>query len=459
MTMATKTIYETYSERFPRSRALAARAGAIIPRTVTHDSRYLQPFPIYVVRALGSRKWDVDGNEYVDYAGGHGSHLLGHSHPEIVAAVQRQMELGTHLGSSHEQEIIWAELITRLIPCGERVEFTMSGTEAVMMALRLARAYTGRERIIKFQGHFHGWYDQVYLGLSEPFDSPATLGIPEAVRGLVTVLPPNDIEAVRAELARGDVAAVILEPGGASAGRLPSSRSFLEELRQETAQMGTVLLFDEVITGFRYAPGGAQEYYGITPDLTTLGKIVGGGLPAAAVTGKAEVMAALEQGYRPAAAGPSRVAHTGTYNATPLAAAAGIVMLQHVATGEPTRRANEMGAALRAALAAVIERLGVSACVYGECSLCNIHLAPPDRLPPVGEDGLIPPDFPIALLLRSKAEVTANLKRAMILEGVDMLSDHLWLSAVHTAEDVQWTAEAFEKALQRLLAEGLVQRR
>ena len=452
-----KTIYEQYVERFPRSRELAERAGAVIPRTVTHDSRYLRPFPLYVERALGSHKWDVDGNEYVDYAGGHGSHLLGHSHPDIVAAVQRQMELGTHLGASHEQEIVWAELIARLVPCGERVEFTMSGTESVMLALRIARAYTRRDRIIKFQGHFHGWYDQVYLGLSEPFDSPATLGIPEAVRGLVAVLPPNQIQPPRAELDKGDVAAVILEPGGASAGRLPSGRAFLQALRDETARAGTVLLFDEVITGFRYAPGGAQEYYGVTPDLTTLGKIVGGGLPAAAITGKRELMAALDYGFREGPA-PTRVAHTGTYNATPLAAAAGITMLRHVATGEPTRRASDMGALLRGSLEQSLVRAGVSGCVYGECSLCNIHLAPPDRCPTVGEDGLISPDFPIDVLLRGKSEVAANLKRAMTLEGVDVLSDHLWVSAVHTAADIEWTARSFERALARLLAEGLVER-
>lgn len=458
MTDYPKSIYETYIERFPRSRELAQRAQAVVARRVTHDSRYLEPFPLYMERALGSHKWDVDGNEYVDFAGGHGSHLLGHGHPEIVAAVQRQMERGTHLGSSHEQEIVWAELITRLIPSGERVEFTMSGTEAVMMALRIARAHTGRDRILKFQGHFHGWYDQVFVGLSEPFDKPASLGVPESVLSAVSVLPPNDIDAVRQALARGDVAGVILEPGGASAGRLPCGRRFLEELRRETERAGAVLIFDEVITGFRYAPGGAQEHYGVTPDVTTLGKIVGGGMPAAAVTGKAEVMSILEYG-RGGGNGPSRVAHTGTYNATPIAAAAGIAMLRQVATGIPTARASETAATLRAALSQVVERVGASGCIYGECSVFNIHLAPPDRCPPVDEQGLIPPDFPVALLLKGKSERTGHLKRALALEGVDMLSDHSWVSAAHTADDVAWTAASFERALRRLLAEGLIERR
>ncbi|MHB0877575.1 MAG: aspartate aminotransferase family protein [Anaerolineae bacterium] len=454
----TKTIWDTYVERFPRSRELAERAGHVITRRVTHDSRYMQPFPLYAVRALGSHKWDADGYEYVDYAGGHGSHLLGHAFPAIVEAVQRQMPLGTHLGSSHEQEIVWAELITRLIPCAERVEFTMSGTESVMLAVRIARAYTGRDKIVKFKGHFHGWYDQVHLGLTEPFDEPASLGITDGVRDSALVLPPNDIEAVRSALARGDVAAVILEPGGASAGRLPSGRPFLEALRQETTKAGVVLIFDEVITGFRYSPGGAQEYYGITPDVTTLGKIVGGGMPAAAVCGKAEFMSVLDWD-RGGGPGPTRLAHTGTYNASPIVAAAGVAMLREVATGVPTRRANENGAALRAALSDVVERTGVSASVYGECSLCNIHIAPPELCPPVGADGLISPDFPIEVLLRGKSGRTAHLKRALALEGVDILSDHLWISAVHNAEDVQLTAQAFEKALQRMLAEDLAPRR
>ncbi len=459
MTKIRSTIYESYRRRFSRSRELAERAGESIPRAVTHDSRHFEPFSLYMDRAEGSHKWDVDGNEYIDYSGGHGALLLGHCHPDIVAAVQQQMARGTHLGFSHEREIRWAELVTELIPCADKVEFTLSGTESVMLALRLARAYTGRDRIIKFQDHFHGWYDQVYAALSLPFDQPATLGVIAAALDTVTILPPNDIDAVRAELAKGDVAAVILEPTGARAGRLPSDRRFLADLREETARADTVLIFDEVITGFRYSPGGAQQYYGITPDVATLGKILGGGLPAGAVAGKADIMETMEYGRQTSGIGPNRVAHTGTFNANPLGAAAGVAMLEHVATGVPNARANDTGAALRQALNQALERARVSGVVYGETSVAHIHLAPPDRCPPLGEDGLIPPDFPLTTLKEDGAANTANLKRALLLEGVDLLSDHAWVSAVHTIEDVEETGAAFERALGRMRAEGQVAER
>jgi len=458
--MATdETTIEAYTEQMPKSQALAERAGRVIPRKVTHDARFFEPFPHYVVGAQGSRKWDVDGHEYVDYAGGHGALLLGHNHPKIVGAIQDALTRGTHFGASHEREIEWAELVTQLIPSGELVEFTLSGTEANMLALRLARAYTGRERVIKFQDHFHGWYDQLFIGLSEPFDLPATLGLPESCLSPIVVLPPNDIEAVRAELVKGNVAAVILEPSGARAGRLPAGREFLEALREETERAGSVLVFDEVITGFRWAPGGAQEYYGVTPDLTTLGKIIGGGMPSGGVTGKAAIMRVMEYGRDVATAGPTRVSHTGTYNANPVAAASGVAMLRQVATGEPTRKAAETAAALRQALTDVLRRTGISGCIYGEVSVVHIHLAPPDRCPPVNANGTIPPDYPLERLLAGKQEATANLKRAMLVEGVDLLGDHAWVSAAHTQEDVDWTAEAFDRALRRMLAEGMVQRR
>ncbi|NPV07289.1 MAG: aminotransferase class III-fold pyridoxal phosphate-dependent enzyme [Anaerolineae bacterium] len=453
------TIYESYWERFPRSRELAEEAGQVIPRRVTHDARHMLPFPLYMSHALGSHKWDVDGNEYIDYAGGHGSLLLGHSHPDIVRAVQAQVERGTHLGFCHEKELRWAGLVTELVPCADRAEFTMSGTESVMLALRIARAYTGRERIIKFQDHFHGWYDQVYHALSVPFDAPASQGIAPSCLEPVTVLPPNDILPVQAELARGDVAAVILEPSGARAGRLPVDRRYLAQLREETERNGVVLIFDEVITGFRYRPGGAQEYYGVTPDLATFGKIVGGGLPAGAVGGKAEIMAVLEYGRQGRVGGPSRVAHTGTYNANPLAAAAGVTMLEHVSTGLPTARASEIGAAIRSELNAVLARTGVSGCIYGDCSIVHFLLAPPDRCPPLTEDGLIPPDFPLTRLLEGKSEMTGHLKRALLLEGVDILGDHAWVSAAHDEDDVEETARAFERAIGRLLVEDLVAKR
>src|SRR5687767_1383446 len=327
------TIHETYRARHPKAAALYDRARRAIPGGITHDIRHLTPFPIYIESAAGTRKRDVDGHEYVDYWMGHGALFLGHCHPAVVAAVQAQMARGTHLGASHELEVRWAELVNRLVPSAELTRFTMSGTEATHLAMRIARAATGRPRIVKFAGHFHGWHDGAVAGVAPPYEVPMSAGIPGATLDQVLVLPPNDVKAVEVALARGDVAAVILEPAGGSSGTIPTIPGYLQELREVTRRHDVVLIFDEVITGFRYAPGGAQQYYGVTPDLTTLAKIVAGGLPGGAVCGAARYMSLLA--FRGDATWDriSRVAHAGTFNANPLTATAAIATLTRCADG------------------------------------------------------------------------------------------------------------------------------
>ena len=218
MSRASSTVVETYRAMHPKSAALYDRARAIIPGGVTHDGRHMKPFPVYVERALGSHKWDVDGHEYVDYWMGHGALFLGHCHPKVVKAIQDQAAKGTHFGASHALEVRWAELITKLIPSAEMVRFAMSGTEATHLALRIARAFTGRPKILKFQGHFHGWHDGVVAAVNPPYDVPMSAGVPTAVLDQALLCPPNDIKAVAGLLDRGDVAAVILEPAGGQSG-------------------------------------------------------------------------------------------------------------------------------------------------------------------------------------------------------------------------------------------------
>jgi len=207
---------QAFAEKFTRSRELYARARQSILGGITHDSRNFGPFPIYVNRAQGSKKWDADGNEILDHWMGHGSLILGHNHPAVVDSIQEQMTLGTHYGACHELEVQWGELVTRLVPSAERVRFTMSGTEATMLAFRDARAYTGREKILRFEGHFHGWHDYALVGYQPPFDVPTSAGIPAAVADTMLIAPPNDINAVRALLDAHEVAAVILEAGALS---------------------------------------------------------------------------------------------------------------------------------------------------------------------------------------------------------------------------------------------------
>src|SRR5947209_18361616 len=193
MLLPNVTLTETYEAATPRSAELARRARELLPSGIAHDGRRLDPYPVYVDRAKGPRKWDVDGNEYVDYFGGHGAMLLGHSHPAVIEAVKKQMDLGTHYGSSHELEVRWAELVCELTPCAEKVRFTASGTEASHMAIRLARAHTGKDKIVRFQGHFHGWHDNVAAGAYSHFDGTTTPGVPQGVADLTILMPTDDV--------------------------------------------------------------------------------------------------------------------------------------------------------------------------------------------------------------------------------------------------------------------------
>ncbi|NIS62561.1 MAG: aminotransferase class III-fold pyridoxal phosphate-dependent enzyme, partial [Proteobacteria bacterium] len=249
---------EKYGKNHPASKNLYDRAVEVFPSGVTHDGRFLRPFPIYVEKAQGVKKWDVDGHEYIDYWMGHGSLILGHRHPDVESALHQQIDRGSHYGACHELEVEWGEKIVKLVPSAERVRFTASGTEATLMAIRLARSYTGKERIIRFAGHYHGWHDAVSIGVFPPFDVPNSSGLPKALLELTTVLPPDDPQRVEDALKKDpQVACVILEPSGGFSGAYPLTGEYLRDLREITHRFDIVLIFDEVITGFRYAPGGA----------------------------------------------------------------------------------------------------------------------------------------------------------------------------------------------------------
>jgi glutamate-1-semialdehyde 2,1-aminomutase len=409
----------------------------VIPGGVTHDSRHLMPFPLYVTRAQGPRKWDIDGREYVDYWMGHGALFLGHAHPSLVEAVQQQIGRGTHYGACHELEVEWAEWIARLVPSAEMVRFTMSGTEATHLAIRIARAATGRPKLVKFEGHFHGWADGVATAVNPPYEVPMSAGIPGAVLGEVLVSPHNDLAALeRLVQSRSDVGAVILEPSGGQAGTTPIDHGFLKDLRQLTHDRGIILIFDEVITGFRYAPGGAQEYYGVTPDLTTLAKIVAGGLPGAAVCGRRDLLSRMTFGPDAQWNRASRVAQNGTFNANPLSAAAGIAMLSQIADGKLHAEANRKGAELRAAVNEVFRKAGAPSVAYGDVSVCHISLEGPP-----GTKGKDP-------------GLVHKWRCALILHGVDMSGHHGWVSAVHGERELEDTVRGVRGAVADLQAEG-----
>lgn len=451
-----KTIEQEYIEKHPGSQARYARAVTAIPSGVTHDVRYFKPFPLYVERAEGAKKWDVDGNEIIDYAMGHGSLILGHSNPEIADAVAQQVKRGTHFGAGHDLEIEWGERVCRLVPSVERVKFTSSGTEATLMAMRLSRAFTGREKILKFAGHFHGWQDYATVGERPPFDQGPAPGIPQGVYDSVVVAPVNDLDFVEERLAAGDVAGVILEPSGASYATIPVPDGFLERLREITKRTGTILIFDEVITGFRWAPGGKQERSGVTPDLTTMAKIVAGGLPGGAVGGRADIMELLE--FRDDAdwMRDRKIGHPGTYNANPLSAVAGATCLQMVADPRVQRHADEMAARIRKGFNEVLVRQGVPGFAWGESSVFHVLLGVTcDNQ--TGDDIHIPEGVaPEVLKAGLPPAISMPLHQGMINEGADLFHGGGLLSVAHTPADIDKTIEAFDRTIARMVAEGIL---
>jgi glutamate-1-semialdehyde 2,1-aminomutase len=340
-------IERDYAAARPRSRVLYERACRLMPSGAAHDGRVFSPFPFYVERADGARKWDVDGHEYLDAWSGHGALMLGHNHPSIVAAITAQAQRGLHYSACHELELRWAELIQSCVPGAERVRFTMTGTETTALAIRVARAATGRTKIVKFQGHFHGIHDSAVSAVRDPFEVPMTAGVPAEVLRTVLVARPNRLDEVRALLDEHEVAAVILEPAAGRSMVVPTNPGFLGDLRALTRARNVPLIFDEVVTGFRLAPGGAQEYFGVTADLTCLAKAVAGGLLGAALVGRADLMDGIAFSGEAKRDRIQRVADQGTYSGTPLLAAAGVAALEILRTGEVQRHTNRLGDLLR----------------------------------------------------------------------------------------------------------------
>ncbi len=423
--MAVDKIVEEYIGTHPGSQRLHERAAKVFAANgATHSARILDPFRPYITHAKGSRKWDVDGNKYIDYVLGHGTLILGHCHPDIVRAVQEQVAKGTHYGENHELEIEWAELIKSMMPAMKRVEFFSCGLGANMMAIRLARAFTGRRKVLRFVENFHGWGEEVVaLG---------NLGI---VADEVKEIPMHDLNLVEEELAKKEYAILFIEGGGAHmGGQIPWDADFVRALPGLTQKYDTVCLIDEVVTGFRDSPGGWQATIGVTPDLTTLGKTIGGGLGVGALGGRVDIMDML----KPKASPQQFVGHSGTWNANPLTAAAGIAACKLYLNGEPQRRANQLGSYLRERGNQALKERGINVCLYGR-SIVHIYLGPLDYEP---SDDTLPPTKDVdKLMARSPAKQRLCLH--LLQRGVATMGGRMFiLSAAHTEEDIDQTVKA-----------------
>ncbi len=415
---------------------LVQRAARVFPGGVLGSHRSGPGLEFVVKEARGAYLWDTAGRRYIDYLLGSGPMLLGHAHPAVVEAVQRQLARGSTFMLLNEPVIELAEELVRAVPCAEQVRFTTSGSEATFFALRAARAFRGRSKILKFEGGFHGTHDYALMSVSPrspkafPAATPDSAGIPPAIADEVLIAPWNDLATAEAiiDAHHAELAAVIMEPYQRVIVPAPG---FLAGVRAVTRRHSIPLVFDEVVTGFRLAYGGAQEYYGVVPDLAAFGKVIAGGFPLAAVAGSAAIM----RHFDPALEGtPEYVWQAGTLNGNPIAAAAGLATLAELRRPGTYARLFALGARLRDGLAAAARRHGLAAQVSGEAPVFDIVFT--DR--PVVDYR--------ATLTADRARIRA-FNEACVRRGVVKAVNKIYVSLAHTDADVDATLAVFDEAL------------
>jgi glutamate-1-semialdehyde 2,1-aminomutase len=423
-----------------KSDQLFAEALKYIPGGVNSPVRAFRAVggnPFFVNRAAGSKVWDVDGNELIDYVLTWGPAILGHAHPKIIAAVKAAAELGTSFGIPNPHEVTMAKRICELVPSVQKVRMTSSGTEACMSAIRLARGFTKRDKIIKFDGCYHGHVDSLLVRAGSgalTFGHPDSAGIPAAFTSHTIVAPYNDAEAVKAIFAanKNEIAGIIVEPVPGNAGLYLPKPGYLEFLREITAAHGALLIFDEVMTGFRLARGGAQERFSITPDLSTFGKVIGGGLPVGAFGGRAEIMDCL------APLGP--VYQAGTLSGNPVAMAAGLANLQELLDGDAYKTLEERGAQLVAGMRDAAKSANVPV-QFNQCGsmFCGYFTTQPVHN--------------VADAMHSDRERFKKFFHGMLNAGVYLAPSQFeagFLSTAHTAADIEKTVQTAAKVLRTL---------
>lgn len=423
-----------------KSEALFAQALQCIPGGVNSPVRAFRAVggkPFFVNRAQGARVWDVDGNEYLDYVGTWGPAILGHAHPVIIQAVQDTAVQGTSFGIPNPLEVDMARLVCSAVPSMQKVRFCNSGTEATMSAIRLARGFTGRDKIIKFEGCYHGHVDSLLVKAGSgalTFGHPDSAGVPNSFVEHTLVLPFNDLEGVRQTFQQypDQIAGLILEPVPGNSGLYPPESGYLEGLRELTRQHGALLIFDEVMTGFRLAWGGAQQRFGITPDLTCLGKIIGGGLPVGAFGGRAEIMDYL------APVGP--VYQAGTLSGNPLAMAAGLAALRQLRDPAAYERLEVLGAQLEAGLRDASGRAGIPVQFNRVGAMfCGYFTEQPVRN--------------LQEAMRSDRDRFARYFHGMLEQGIYLAPSQFeagFLSTAHTENDIEKTIAAAREVFRSL---------
>lgn len=427
-----KDYIEVYQNKTPRSQSLFQRAKQVMPGGISHNVHYFPPYPFFVKGAKGSKIWDVDGNEYVDLWMGHFTHILGH-HPEVIQeAIEKQLKEGIHWGIVFEKQVEWAELICELIPGAEMVRFCCSGTESTMYAIRVARAFTGKKIILKVAGGWHGANTELSVGIKMPYEKDEGVGFLPEAQNFTKLIYFNDLSQTlnTINIYKNDLAGIILEPVIGEGGFTSASIEYLKALRSETERLGALLIFDEVISGFRVSLGGAQERFGIIPDLTTLGKIVGGGFPVGAVVGKREIIEKTSP-ERPLKKWERVLIGGGTFSSHPFTAAAGIAMLNYLKTHrqEIYPLLEENGKKIREGIKKAFDSEGIEAVVTGTGSLFQTHFP--------FEKGKIfnSPQSINQWTDVEKREIEFRLR--MLSKGVHIMHGGGSLSVAHSDEDIE----------------------
>ena len=431
------------SDKYSTSRALLERARRSLAGGVSSPFRAKLPVPLYWADARGSRLTDVDGNEYIDYALAWGPLILGHCHPELVEAMRRHAEMPINYGAQHRLEIDVAEKIQELVPCVERMTFTSSGSEAVHVTCRLARAATKRPLILRFEGHYHGWFDSILWSYRATAEQLGPAGAPLAVAGSqgqpanesqnLLIAGWNDLDALESLFARhGDqIAAVITEPILCNSGGIAPKPGFLEGLREITTRYGALLVFDEVITGFRVGLGGAQQLFGVTPDLATFGKAIAGGATLSALGGRQEILELLGNG----------VAFGGSFNGNPVALGCAEATIRTLSRdgGQPLRHAEQLGERLKEGIRQAAKDAALEVQVTGHGACFWVHFTSAANITNYRDT------------LADRRDLLDRYLRLMLDEGILLLPEgRVYLSAVHTEADVDQTLEAVRRVFAQL---------
>lgn len=429
------------THRTDRSRDLHEQAKEIFPGGVSHNVRAVAPYPLAVDRVSGPYLWDADGNQYIDFWMNHHASVLGHTPPAVVTRVQDQAANGLHYGAVHEAAIEVGRKVQAFFPSAERFRYCASGTEATMYAVRLARAYTDRSHVLKVEGGWHGGNTDLSVAINPPFDAPDTVGLPPGVTDHVSAFELNNPESFQAALDanRGDVAAVIIDPRKAGT---PPTEAFLDRLEEERQNREFLLIFDEVVTGFRLAPGSYQARVGVTPDLTTMGKMLGGGLPVGGIAGRADVFDAARPGTP---AGEAVLAGGGTFSMNPMTVAAGLAAIEVLEREPVYEHIERLGDRIRTELDAVFDEAEVPATTLGIGSLFRSAFDPKGAL-----------DSPSAVATQTNDDLYAAFHTRLLEHGIYFLPGHMGNVSYATTDDhIDQFIDAARSVLRDMTADNL----